>query len=84
MLDLMAVAWDKNGKAAAEDSGKMDTTVPLNVYQDVMRSFIPAHQEVQVKAGTYMLRVGVVDRYSRKIGTLDVPLTVPDVQVSAK
>jgi VWFA-related protein len=77
MLDLMAVAWDKNGKAAAEDSGKIDTAVPLNVYQNVMHSFIPAHQELEVKPGTYTLRVGVVDRNSRKIGTLDVPLEIP-------
>lgn len=84
MLDLMAVAWDKDGKAAGQDSGKIDTEIPMNVYQEVMRTFIPAHQELQVKPGTYTLRVGVVDRNSRKIGTLDVPLSVPEVQASAK
>ena len=84
MLDLMAVAWDKNGKAAAEDSGKIDKTVPLNVYQNVMQSYIPAHEEFEVKPGTYTLRLGVVDRTSKKIGTLDVPLTVPDLQTATK
>ena len=84
MLDLMAVAWDKDGKAAGQDSGKIDTQIPMNVYQEVVRTFVPAHQELQVKPGTYTLRVGVVDRNSRKIGTLDVPLTVPEVQASAK
>lgn len=84
MLDLMAVAWDKDGKAAGQDSGKIDTTIPLNVYQEVVRTFISAHQELQVKPGAYTLRVGVVDRNSRKIGTLDVPLSVPEVQAPAK
>jgi hypothetical protein len=84
MLDLMAVAWDKDGKAAAEDSGKIDTSISATAYRDVMRSYIPAHQEIQVKPGTYTLRLGVVDRSSRKIGTLDVPLTVPELEASAK
>src|SRR5579864_8228451 len=77
MLDLMAVAWSKDGKPAAEDSGKIDTAIPFSTYKDVLRSYIPAHQELEVKPGTYTLRLGVVDRSSKKIGTLDVPLTVP-------
>ena len=84
MLDLMAVAWDKDGTAKGQDSGKIDATVPLNVYEDVMRSYISAHQELDVKAGTYTLRLGVVDRTSRRIGTLDVPLTIPNSQGPTK
>src|SRR5579864_467599 len=84
MLDLMAVAWDKDGNAKGEGSGKIDATVPLNVYEDVMRSYISAHQELDVKAGTYTLRLGVVDRTSRRIGTLDVPLTIPNSQGPTK
>jgi VWFA-related protein len=84
VLDLMAVAWNKDGKAAAEDSGKIDTSISEEAYRSVMRSYIPAHEELEVKPGTYTLRLGVVDRTSRKIGTLDVPLTVPDLQTTAK
>jgi VWFA-related protein len=84
MLDLMAVAWSKDGKPAAEDSGKIDTAIPFSTYKDVLRSYIPAHQELEVKPGTYTLRLGVVDRSSKKIGTLDVPLTVPVLQAVAK
>lgn len=84
MLDLMAVAWDKEGKPAAEDSGKINTTISADAYQSVMHSYIPAHQELSVKPGTYTLRLGLVDRNSRKIGTLDVPLTVPELQAATK
>lgn len=84
MLDLMAVAWDKSGKPAAENGGAIDKDIPANIYANVMRSYIPAHQEFEVKPGTYTLRVGVVDRNSRKIGTVDVPLTVPELQASSK
>jgi len=75
-LDLMAVAWDKNGKIAGESSDKIDTSISPSVYDEVMKASIPAHQELEVKPGTYTLRLGVVDRNSRKIGTLDVPLMV--------
>jgi VWFA-related protein len=81
-LDLMAVAWDKKGKDAGESSDKIDTQVALDVYMNVMRTYIPAHQDLELKPGTYTLRLGVVDRASRKIGTLDVPLTVPELQTA--
>jgi VWFA-related protein len=83
-LDLMAVAWDKDGKAAAADSGKIDTSISADAYKSVMRSYVPAHQELEVKPGNYTLRLGVVDRSSRKIGTLDVPLTVTELQTAGK
>ena len=84
MLDLMAVAWDKNSKIIGESSDKIDTSISPTVYQEVMKASIPAHEELEIKPGTYVLRLGVVDRNSRKIGTLDVPLTVPERQVSTK
>ena len=83
-LDLMAVAWDKDGKSAGESSDKIDTSVSLSSYQNAMRSYIPAHQELEVRPGTYTLRLGVVDRNSRRIGTLDVPLTVTAEQAQAR
>ena len=84
MLDLMAVAWDKNSKIAGESSDKIDTSISPTVYEEVMKTSIPAHEELEVKPGIYVLRLGVVDRNSRKIGTLDVPLTVPELQASTK
>ena len=83
-LDLMAVAWNKDGKSGGESSDKIDTSVSLDSYQNAMRSYIPAHQDLEVRPGTYTLRLGVVDRNSRRIGTLDVPLTVTEMQVKAR
>jgi len=37
---------------------------------------LPFHQELDLKPGSYTLRLGVLDRGSQKIGTVDVPLTV--------
>jgi VWFA-related protein len=83
-IDLMAVAWDKDGKNGGESSDKIDTTVSLSTYENAIRSFIPAHQELEVKPGTYTLRLGVVDRNSRRIGTVDVPLSIPAVQAQSR
>ena len=83
-LDLMVVAWDKAGKDAGHSSDRIDSSVPTKVYEDVLRSYIPAHQELELRPGTYTLRLGVVDRSSRKIGTLDVPLTIKPLQSSDK
>jgi VWFA-related protein len=83
-LDLMAVAWDKDGKSGGESSDKIDTSVSLSSYQNAMRSYVPAHQELEIKPGNYTLRLGVVDRNSRRIGTVDVPLTVTAEQAQAR
>lgn len=42
----------------------------------MLTSGIPAHQELELKPGKYRLRLGVIDRATNKIGTLDVPLTI--------
>lgn len=83
-LDLMAVAWQKDGKSGGESSDKLDTAVSLTVYRNAMQSYVPAHQELELKPGTYSLRLGVVDRNSRRIGTLDVPLTITAEQAQAR
>jgi len=83
-LDLMAVAWDKDGKSGGESSDKIDSSVSISSYQNAMRSYIPGHQELEVRPGTYTLRLGVVDRNSRRIGTVDVPLTVTAEQAQTR
>jgi VWFA-related protein len=83
-IDLMAVAWDKDGKSAGESSDKIDSSVSLSSYENAMRSYIPAHQELEVKPGKYTLRLGVVDRNTRRIGTVDVPLVVTAEQAQAR
>jgi VWFA-related protein len=84
VLDLMAVAWQKDGKSGGESSDKLDTAVSLSVYQNAMQTYVPAHEELELKPGTYTLRLGVVDRNTRRIGTLDVPLTIPAEQAKAQ
>lgn len=75
-LEFVAVAWDKNEKAAGDVSATMDLDIKPETFKKVMNSGVPAHQELTLKPGTYKLRLGVMDYISSKIGTLEVPVTV--------
>ena len=76
LVDVMAVAFDKQGHDAGYASNLLDGTVSVAAYQAAMHSGIPAEQELIVPPGEYTLRLGVMDRASQKIGTVDVPLVV--------
>jgi len=47
-------------------------------YKATLERGIPAHLELDLKPGTYRLRLGVMDYGSGKIGTLEVPLSIPE------
>lgn len=76
-LDFGAVAWTKDHATAGYASSTMNTALKPETYQRVLQSGLPLHAELNLRPGTYVLRVGVVDRGSQRVGTLDVPLTVP-------
>jgi VWFA-related protein len=77
MVDCMAVAFDLQGREIAHASDTLDATIPAEQYEWVMRRGLPANQEIALKPGTYNLRLGVMDRSTQQIGTLDVPVTIP-------
>ena len=52
-------------------------------YDQVMRTGLPFHQELDLKPGTYILRFGVMDRDTRKVGTVDVQLTTGKTESAA-
>jgi hypothetical protein len=47
-------------------------------------SALRLHQELELKPGSYTLRLGVIDRGSQKIVTVDDPLTVRENEKAAK
>jgi VWFA-related protein len=83
-LEFVAVAWDKNEKAAGDVSETMNLDLKPETFQRVMKSGVPAHQELTLKPGTYKLRLGVMDYASAKIGTLEIPVTVAAAQGAPK
>ncbi len=77
VLDCMAIAYDKEGREVAHASDTLDGAIKQAAYESVMAHGVPAQQIISLKPGTYNLRLGVMDRASQQIGTLDVPLVVP-------
>lgn len=82
-IDFIATAWDRDLKLIAHQADTMDTNLRPEPYQQIMQTGLPFHQELTLKPGSYTLRLGVLDRGSEKIGTVDVPLTIPGNSSSA-
>jgi hypothetical protein len=47
-------------------------------FKKVMQSALPCTQSVDLVAGNYMLRLGVIDQLSKRIGALTAWVTVPE------
>jgi VWFA-related protein len=77
-VDFMAVALDRNQKESGVASNTVSAAMRPETYAQVLHTGFPGHLDLQVKPGSYVLRIGVIDRNSNKIGTVDVPLQVPN------
>jgi VWFA-related protein len=82
-VDFVATAWDRDLKLAAHKADTMSATLRPEPFQQIMNSGLPFHQELDLKPGSYTIRVGVLDRNNQKIGTVDVPLTIPGPTLGA-
>jgi VWFA-related protein len=47
------------------------------VYKQLLSQYFPCKQEIDLKPGTYTLRLAVIDRTTNQIGTANAPVTVP-------
>jgi VWFA-related protein len=76
-LEFDVSAYDVFGKLISS-SGRTFTPPPLNAeqYQRFLRDKPPFFQQIDLPAGETFLRVGVLDKFSDKTGTLEIPLVV--------
>jgi VWFA-related protein len=84
IIDFMAVALDKDQKEAGSAVSTVNASLRPETYQQVMKTGFPAHLDLDLKPGRYVLRLGAIERTSQKIGTVDVPVTVPALDPSQK
>ena len=83
-VDFMSVARDGEFKNAGYVTDTIEADFLPAVYKQIMQTGFPAHQELELKPGTYMLRLGVIDRGSQKIGTVDLPITIAATEPAKK
>ena len=76
-LEFAVIAYDADGKRLnyADRGGEYNLTPEL--YDRVLRTGVPMHQEIDLPAGLVFLRIVVHDLDSTLIGSTEVPLTVP-------
>jgi VWFA-related protein len=75
-LMFVTAAWDERGNAQGSVSGTYQQILQPADVQVLLRTGLRLQQQLSLKPGHYQLRLGLVDRMSGKIGTIDVPLTV--------
>ena len=83
-LEFVAVAWDKNNKPAGNASQTEELDLTPERYDKVQKTGVPGHLDLQLKPGTYQLRLGVMDYTTSKIGTMEIPVTVHSPQAASK
>jgi len=74
VLDCLAVAFKKDGTPAAQASNTMQATFTAAQYQDALRNGLQVRQEIDLKPGQYEIRIGIMDRATQKMGTLQAPI----------
>ena len=82
MIDLLAVAWDSKNRDAGHVSDTLDAALSPETFKKMSQSGIRTHQELELKPGSYHLRIGIMDRTNQSIGTLDVPVTIGAAELS--
>lgn len=77
LFDCMIVAYDREGHESGHASDTLDATLSPATYESVLAHGLPASQELKLPPGVYDLRVGVMDRATQQIGSIDIPLILP-------
>jgi VWFA-related protein len=75
-LDCLAVGFKKDGTPVGQASNSLQVALNAAQYQEALRSGIQYRQELDLPAGDYEVRIGVMDRSTQKIGTVTAPLGV--------
>jgi VWFA-related protein len=70
-------AYDLSGKLLGRSSQNVNLALTPEQYQQFIKKPLLFHQQIALYPGPLFLRVGVLDSTSNKVGTLELPLTVP-------
>jgi VWFA-related protein len=73
-VQLMLVAYQKNGYPLNLVESKNEFSLKREVYESARNVNIHARQELDVPAGDVYLRVGLFEQVSGHVGTIEIPL----------
>jgi len=66
-----------SGKLLGGHSQNVSLTLTPDRYQEFIQSPVFFHEQISFYPGPLFLRVGILDSNSNKVGTLEIPLTIP-------
>jgi len=77
-LSCTVWAYGKDKDRPTMSSGTVNANLNAKDYQQMIQQrFLPCDRQLDLKPGTYALRMGVLDRASNKIGTATAQVVVP-------
>jgi VWFA-related protein len=76
-VSCIAWAFPVKGKPIGSGGGTVKAAVDTKTLDKIMHAAFPCKQSLDLQAGNYMLRLGVIDQATRKIGALTAWVTVP-------
>lgn len=83
-LNLSMVVYDKYGQEISREDHLVKLNIKPDVYTVFQKTGLQLHGEIMVPKGQYWVRTGVYDESSRKVGTLEVPLSSVQDNVASK
>ena len=82
-MSCIAWAFPVKGKPIGSGGGTVNAAVDAKTLDKIMHAAFPCKQSLDLEAGNYMLRLGVIDQTTRKIGALTAWVTVPGAPETA-
>ncbi|HEY6253509.1 MAG TPA: hypothetical protein VI685_26420, partial [Candidatus Angelobacter sp.] len=76
-LGCAVVAYTEKGSKVRDEINNMTGKVKAEEFPKLMRSNFPCTCTIELKPGKYQLRLGVVDKISKQMGTTTASVTVP-------
>lgn len=73
---FIVVAYNSDGKRLNYVNRILTLDLPSSVYDQVLRTGLPAHEEIDLPAGAVYLRLVVQDLDNSRVGATEVPITV--------
>jgi VWFA-related protein len=74
-LNLSLIVYDRYGQIANRRDHLVALTIKPDVWTVFQQTGVQLHADVDVPRGQYWLRTGVYDQSTRKVGTMEVPLS---------
>lgn len=74
---VWAYANGKKGEPVRSEGPTLNAGLKQAEYQQMMKSYFPCQRSLTLKAGSYTLRLGVIDRTTNLMGTATASVSVP-------